>query len=83
MQCGVKIPPEPSKKKRSMDSVNTEEMQGTKRIINGKLSKKGEWPWQVRIAATGLGDGKRFCGAAILSNYFVLTANHCFGMTHL
>ena len=43
-----------------MDSVNTEEMQGTKRIINGKLSKKGEWPWQVSIAATGLGDGKRF-----------------------
>lgn len=34
------------------------------------------------IAATGLGDGKRFCGAAILSNYFVLTANHCFGIEY-
>ena len=54
-----------------------------KRIVGGKFADPGEWPWQALLQwQNGTGVYKResnttFCGGAILSNHFVLTAAHC------
>ena len=54
-----------------------------KRIVGGNFADPGEWPWQVLLQwQNGSGLYKResnttFCGGAILSKHFVLTAAHC------
>ena len=54
-----------------------------KRIVGGKFADPGEWPWQALLQwQNGTGVYKResnttFCGGAILSKHFVLTAAHC------
>ena len=47
-----------------------------KRIVGGKISDPGEWPWQVLLQWERL-NNKSFCGGAILSRHFILTAAHC------
>ncbi|XP_037668710.1 serine protease 55 [Choloepus didactylus] len=44
------------------------------RIIGGTEAKVGEFPWQVSIQA----NNDHFCGGAILNNWWILTAAHCF-----
>ncbi|XP_077007972.1 serine protease 55 [Tamandua tetradactyla] len=44
------------------------------RIIGGIEAKVGEFPWQVSIQA----NNEHFCGGAILNNWWILTAAHCF-----
>ncbi|XP_057300161.1 serine protease hepsin-like [Hydractinia symbiolongicarpus] len=45
-----------------------------RRIIGGVKSTQGEWPWHVSLSFKG----KQYCAGSILSEYFVLTAAHCF-----
>jgi len=48
-----------------------------KRIMGGKDSRQGEWNWQVSLKGTSA-NGVVLCGAAILSENFLLSAAHCF-----
>ncbi|RZC33495.1 brachyurin [Asbolus verrucosus] len=46
------------------------------RIIGGKVARAGEFPWQAAIYLdTSI--GKFFCGGALISNQWILTAGHC------
>ncbi|XP_053218333.1 serine protease 27-like [Podarcis raffonei] len=44
------------------------------RIIGGKDSQDGEWPWQVSIRL----DGAYHCGGSLITDQWVITASHCF-----
>ena len=55
-----------------------------KRIVGGNAADPGEWPWQVLLQwENGTAIYKRYsnlsyCGGAILSKHFILTAAHCY-----
>lgn len=63
-------------KKRKASRVKGQNLRGSKRIVGGERSDPGEWPWQVLLNYTEEEDS--YCGGAILSKHFVLTASHCF-----
>ena len=50
-----------------------------KRIVNGTIADPGEWPWQALLQwENGSANlNWSFCGGAILSKHFILTAGHC------
>lgn len=45
-----------------------------RRIISGTEADIGEFPWMVAIGLNKM----FFCGGALISDIFVLTAAHCF-----
>ena len=53
-------------------------------IVGGNPADPGEWSWQVLLqweneaAIYKKMSNKFFCGGAILSQYFILTAAHCY-----
>ncbi|XP_026742366.1 serine protease lint, partial [Trichoplusia ni] len=51
----------------------------TGRIVGGKNTKFGDWPWQVLVReSTWLGlITKNKCGGVLITNKFVTTAAHC------
>ena len=64
-------------KKMKVSSIKTiKNLKGSKRIVGGERSDPGEWPWQVLLNYTE--EEGIYCGGAILSKHFVLTASHCF-----
>jgi len=44
-----------------------------KRVIGGKDSTRGSWPWQILM----LNNGRGGCGGTLISNQWVVTAAHC------
>ena len=49
------------------------------RIVEGKPTKHGAHPWQVGLRVKGRGriDSIHWCGASIISEFFIITAAHC------
>jgi len=45
-----------------------------KRIVGGSQSSQGKWPWQAALFYKGT----HYCGGAIISNTWILSAGHCF-----
>ena len=49
------------------------------RIIQGKETKDGSWPWQVsvRLNIPGFGNIGHWCGGVLIKPGWVLTSAHC------
>ena len=56
-----------------------------RRIVGGKKSSFGDWPWHVSIKKVpnwqvdldGFGNGRGNCGGVLLSRNWIITAAHC------
>jgi len=55
--------------------------QGDHRVIGGRVSVKGAWPFMISLRmVTGLGGGvdtRHICGGSVISNEWGITAAHC------
>lgn len=47
-----------------------------KRIVGGKESEQGSWPWQAAVFI----NGKHYCGGVLVNKKWIVTAGHCVGM---
>ena len=45
-----------------------------KRIVGGRISSPGAWPWQVAL----LLNNTQMCGGSLISPEWVVSASHCF-----
>ncbi|XP_063923939.1 brachyurin-like [Zophobas morio] len=47
------------------------------RIISGSPASRGQFPWQAALYLTLSSGGTSFCGGALISSTWILTAAHC------
>lgn len=47
------------------------------RIVGGGTASLAEWPWQVSLRQYSRGGFKHKCGAALISQRWIITAAHC------
>ncbi|KAH9512862.1 Neurotrypsin [Bulinus truncatus] len=58
---------------RNLDKLNIE------KIVGGSFAQHGEYPWQVRVEEfLSSSTSRHWCGAVIISEYWLLSAAHCF-----
>ncbi|XP_031831923.1 chymotrypsinogen A [Nomia melanderi] len=64
---------------RNSTAVGRKISASTGRIFNGKLSKRGSWPWQVslQLLHPKLGFIGHWCGGVLIDPVWVVTAAHC------
>ncbi|KAI3387469.1 hypothetical protein SNEBB_005918 [Seison nebaliae] len=48
------------------------------RIVNGEMSPQGQWPWMASIWHKLVKPEGYRCGGTLISNRFVISAQHCF-----
>ena len=54
-------------------------MNRVSRIVGGVDSEVNEYPWQVGLVTSDSTDDRPFCGGTLISDRFVITADHCVG----
>ena len=59
----------------SDDEIKSEIGTEEKRIVGGRDSLEGAWPWHVAL----MFKGEQWCAGALISPNWVVTAAHCFG----
>ncbi|XP_063849905.1 venom protease-like isoform X1 [Scylla paramamosain] len=47
-------------------------------VIGGEISRRNAWPWMALIGQRDVAGINWFCGGALINEYWVLTALHCF-----
>ena len=74
LDCGKKPREKKVKRKKHHKRAHA-----AKRIVNGTIADPGEWPWQALLQWENGSAllNQSFCGGAILSKHFILTAGHC------